>query len=459
MAEGDATMARMLRNMELTQDWEGPRQPNGLPDLSQTPAFGQKGFVEGVKEFGPGLAADALTMATGPIGRGAAAVGSAIRSAPNLAKTLMGGLGLTGAASTAGEGSDLDPRVAEINRLDREMKAAETQLQRMATIKYQSTVAREQASLPIQKGIDAARARIEKLTGEIDAEQREKANSDRPFAERHPNWALGMTIGGPIASGLFAKAGLDKINNVGRAAAEAAGAARKTGDMGEMAKQLVKGQNWEKWQRPAKALVLGEAAAIPAELRAMGDFIDKKTLPADSKARQAIEEKMKLENMPSYLANMGLDVVSGAIGAGTGGLLARKSPKVEVQTMGSYLRGMPANQSPDQMAAGLATRAAEAERAEAALRAVRQNPQALQSQGTLPSQGPTSLSQELLSQGGAMKSLPGPATAQSGSELGSSQSPRTIYRVKGSDGKVRLHGEDGKFTSKPSKGNPDEVVE
>jgi hypothetical protein len=459
MAEGDATMARMLRNMELTQDWEGPRQPNGLPDLSQTPAFGQKGFVEGVKEFGPGLAADALTMATGPIGRGVAAVGSAIRSAPTLAKSLLGGAGAAGAISTAGEGSDLDPRVAEINRLQSEIKAAETQLQRMATIKYQSTVAREKASEPVLGAISAARDRIGALTGELDAERQAKDLSDRPFAERHPYAALAMTVGGPIASGLLAKGGLDGINKIGRGAAEAADVARKAGNMGEMAKQLVKGQNWEKWHRPAKAMVLGEAAAIPAELRAMGDFIDKKTLPADSKARQAIEEKMKLENMPSYLANMGLDVVSGAIGAGTGGLLARKSPKVEVQTMGSYLRGMPANQSPDQMAAGLATRAAEAERAEAALRAVRQNPQALQSQGTLPSQGPTSLSQELLSQGGAMKSLPGPATAQSGSELGSSQSPRTIYRVKGSDGKVRLHGEDGKFTSKPSKGNPDEVVE
>jgi hypothetical protein len=195
----------------------------------------------------------------------------------------------------------------------------------MATTNYRSTVAREQASLPVQKGIDAARSRIETLTGELDEDRKAKDLSDKPFAERHPNWALGMTIGGPIASGVLAKGGLDGINSVGRAAASADDVARKAGNMGEMAKQLVKGQNWEKWAPKAKALVLGEAALIPAELRAGGDFIDKKTLPADSKARQAIEEKMKLENLPSYLANMGLDVVSGGIGAATGGLSQRAS--------------------------------------------------------------------------------------------------------------------------------------
>ncbi len=443
MAEAgdEVTMARLLKQFE---NWDGPRQPNGMPDLSGTPAFGRNGFGEFAKEFGPGIVGDALGMVAGPVGRG---VSAAVRAVPTLAKSLMGGAGAgagaLGAMSTEGEGGDLDPRLAEINRLQSEIKAAETQLQRMATIKYQSTVAREKASEPVLGAINAARDRIGQLTGELDADRKAKDLSDKPFAERHPNAALAMTVGGPIASGLLAKGGLDGINSVGRAAASAADVARKAGNMGEMAKQLVKGQNWEKWGPKAKALVLGEAALIPAELRAMGDFIDKKTLPADSKARQSIEEKMKLENLPSYLANMGLDVVSGGIGAATGGLLARKSPKVEVQTMGSYLRGMPANQSPDQMAAGLASRAAEAERAEAALRAARQNPQALQSQGSLPGQGPTSLSQELLSQGGATKSLPGPTTAQSGSGLSSSLPPPA--NANNQPHWVRQNREKGKF--------------
>ena len=453
MADDELSLSRVLRQ-------DIPRQPNGKPDLSNTPAFGQKGFEAFAKEFGPGIALDTAGLAAGPIGRGVSAVAGAIRSAPTLAKRLLAGGGVASASATAGEGGDLDPRVAEIAKLEKEIKATEAQLQRMATIKYQSTVARELATKPIQDGVDAARTRIATLTGELDEAQKKKDRNNQDFSGRHPEAALAMTVGGPIASLALGRWGLNKINDVGRNAAAAAEAARGAGKMGEMAKQLVKGQNWEKWAPKAKAAVLGEAAAIPAELRAATDFIDKKTLPPDSKARQAIEEKHKLENLPGYLAGMGLDVVSGGIGALTGAALSRTSPKVDVKTMSSYLTGMPKHASPDELAVGLSKRAAEAAQAEAALRATKRTPQALPLQERQPSLAPASLSTMLQApQSAATKSLPGPTAAQSGQEATpslSSSSPQTIYRVKGSDGKVRLHGEDGKYVPKPAKRNSEE---
>jgi fructose-bisphosphate aldolase class I len=116
MAEGDATMARMLRNLELTQDWEGPRQANGLPDLSQTPAFGRQGFEAFAKEHGPGVAIDAASMATGPIGRGMSAVAGAMRSAPKLSAALLGALGL-GAGTGEAEDATLTKRQAEAEQV------------------------------------------------------------------------------------------------------------------------------------------------------------------------------------------------------------------------------------------------------------------------------------------------------------------------------------------------------
>ena len=46
-----------------------PRQPNGLPDLSNVPAFGEQGFAAGLDKFGPGLLAELAPFAMGPIGR------------------------------------------------------------------------------------------------------------------------------------------------------------------------------------------------------------------------------------------------------------------------------------------------------------------------------------------------------------------------------------------------------
>src|SRR5262245_10823270 len=79
--------------------WKGyPVQPNGLPDLSGVPFFGEQGAGELARKVGPGIAMDAATIAAPGIGR-------AIAAAPRTAGAAAAALGLgtpTEAANTAG---------------------------------------------------------------------------------------------------------------------------------------------------------------------------------------------------------------------------------------------------------------------------------------------------------------------------------------------------------------------
>jgi hypothetical protein len=198
MAEGDATMARMLRNMELTQDWEGPRQPNGLPDLSQTPAFGRQGFEAFAKEHGPGVAIDAASMATGPIGRGMSAVAGAMRSAPKLSAALLGALGL-GAGTGEAEDATLTKRQQRQLEINRQEQARQLEAERVrAEIEAN---AQKQAA---EQGLAIEMAR--KQQEDEFARQQAAKESVKPFRERHPvlnsyapGIAAGVAFGVPFA--------------------------------------------------------------------------------------------------------------------------------------------------------------------------------------------------------------------------------------------------------------------
>jgi hypothetical protein len=148
---------------------------------------------------------------------------------------------------------------------------------------------------------------------------------DKPFAERHAYAASAMTWGGPVLSAIGARLGLRAINQKGAEIAEAGAAARKSGDMAALADAIVKADKNAPRSAMYRGAVLGEASAIPVELRAGADFIDKKTLPTDSKAQQNAERKMSLENLPGYLGGMALDYGSGLIGTGAGALYSGRS--------------------------------------------------------------------------------------------------------------------------------------
>ena len=151
-----------------------------------------------------------------------------------------------------------------------------------------------------QKSVVDEGARIDKEYGDYVKgwQQQRKEYIDKPFAERHPNAALGMTVGGPIASAVGTRLGLRAINQHGAEIAEAGETARKANDMMGLANSIVKADKYAPRAAAGKAAVLGEASAFPVELRAGADYIDKKTLPHDSKAQQDAERKLSLENLP-----------------------------------------------------------------------------------------------------------------------------------------------------------------
>lgn len=292
-------------------------------------------------------------------------VGDMVSSAPRLATTLMAGLGLTASPSEAGPANkaELDPRVAELSSLTASIEREKAKLEKQATINFQSKTARDNAAAPILEGITQMQQRAGVIQGQLDKEMAAQAESNKPFNERHPDAAMALTIGGPIASGVLGGGAISLTNKYGATIAKAADEARKSMNMPEFAKQAMKVQNWEQWAPWAKRAAMGEAALIPAELRVAGDMIDKKTLPSTSPAQQAAAAK--LGDPLNYALGMGQDIASGGIGTASGALagsLLSRSPKVETQTMGSYLRGIDTKKlSPDEIAMALRSRAESAE--------------------------------------------------------------------------------------------------
>lgn len=251
-----------------------------------------------------------------------------------------------------GRGPRWEAAMSEVNRLENELAALDSMIADM----------QRRNSPEYQMELEQKRKEME------EAEQREFQN--KPFVERYPTAAAALTYGAPIASGVLAGTAIGKLNRMGRMLAESADKARKAGDMQEFANLANRAHRFQQMAPWAKGAAVGEAALLPAELRAGADFIDKKALPPWSEARKAAEEKMTLENLPNYLSGMGLDVLSGAIGASTGGLMSKvltRDPKVDLKGVTDYLKGIDTkNLSPDDIAPILYDRARRARESAAA---------------------------------------------------------------------------------------------
>lgn len=178
---------------------------------------------------------------------------------------------------------------------------------------------------------------------------------NKQFSERNPGTAMAMTVGGPIASALLTKGIFGKIDKAGSEIAKAGLVARGEENLADFAQNIVRAQNYGPYARVGKAVTVGEAALLPAELRMMQDVIDKKGLPPNAGARKAADERMS--DVQKYAGGMGWDVISGLTGAAAGALwnkLATASPKVDLNTLKSYGAGLPRGTSPDDIAPTLA---------------------------------------------------------------------------------------------------------
>jgi hypothetical protein len=205
---------------------------------------------------------------------------------------------------------------------------------------------------------------------------------NKQFVERHPKTGLALTVGGPVASAVATRGIFGKVNKMGEEIVTAGNAARASDDMRALADSIVRADRYATYAPVAKVATAAKASAIPTELRMTADIIDKKALLPDSGARKAAEERMA--DLPNYGKGMGFDLLSGAIGTGTGSLWSKwrtPSPGVDLHALRNHAAGIPRGGFPeyfrgprisqDQLSQALTERAIKAVEAERALAAAR----------------------------------------------------------------------------------------
>jgi hypothetical protein len=154
----------------------------GMPYMPPLPPR-DPGSIENIKrpgEYTQPIAEMAGPPLIGPVG--------------GLSKLLRGaGLGAAGAIvatpSEAGDGSELDPRLAIVRGMDQKIAAHLAKLEAMAKTNFQSKTARENAAQPILAEIESIRAQKTALEGELTAEANRKSTAGKPFRERYPEVA------------------------------------------------------------------------------------------------------------------------------------------------------------------------------------------------------------------------------------------------------------------------------
>jgi len=287
-------------------------------------------------------------------------------------------------------------------------------------------------------------ARIDREYGDYrtgwDTQRREHLN--KQFVERHPTAGMALTVGGPVASAVATRGIFGKVNRLGDEIATAGNAARASDEMRALADSIVRADRYATYAPVVKGATAVEATALPAELRMTADIIDKKALPPDSGARIAAEQRMA--DIPTYAKGMGYDLVSGAIGTGTGSLWAKwrtPSPGVDLHALRNHAAGIPRGGFPeyfrgprvsqDQLSEALTERAIAAIEAERALAAAR---------GGLPS-GPPNIPSTPSS--GPVPGTPAPAASSTGGALvpqGSfapeASAPRLADRVRANQSRI-----------------------
>jgi hypothetical protein len=285
---------------------------------------------------------------------------------PTMAGLLAGGVGLSGGASAA----EQDKQAAEDGRLrqlysqqaDLNRRRSEAEAEANAEARTGKGPNWQRAAAQVQ-AIDTEMAGLNRLIAEeqkrnspefqLEMEQKrkaadeagKKAELDKPFAERHPYIATSGALGGSVLAGLLSRYGLGKIAAKGEDLLGKAVAAREAGDTVTMAEALKRAEQWGRWAPAKQAATIGAAATIPADLRGIGDAVDKYALPESSKAQQSASRR--LGDPVHYAIDAIPALVSGATGSLVGAKLAKAAPVGDVRALNQLYGG----ESPTSLAA------------------------------------------------------------------------------------------------------------
>ena len=168
-------------------------------------------------------------------------------------------------------------------------------------------------------------------------EQNAAAELNKPFQERHPNVSLGMTLGAPVASALLARYGLNKIADKGESLLAKLLTAKESGDVGAVQDAAARLAKWKGTVLPKQAAAIAIPSTIPVDARDMGDTIDKYSLPPDSPAQNAADER--LSDPVQYAKDALPAIVSGLTFGGVGAKMARSAPRGDAAAMGGMYGG------------------------------------------------------------------------------------------------------------------------
>ena len=171
------------------------------------------------------------------------------------------------------------------------------------------------------------------------ADARQRTELDQPFASRHPYAAPVLPFLGTALAALTSRYGLGKIAGKGDQLMEAFTAAKKSGDtleMSDLANQLA---SWKRWAPVKQTAAIGVPATFPVDTRVAGDVIDRYGLPPDSKAQQAAAKRTSVENLPQYLKDNALPIMSGIAGSLGGMKWAPAAPVGDARAIASRYAG------------------------------------------------------------------------------------------------------------------------
>jgi hypothetical protein len=159
--------------------------------------------------FAPPSMPEPLSLGQFVAQEGPGAVAGAIPGG-RLARMLMMGAGIGGAGAIAatpteaGNGSELDPKLAKIKEIDTEIAGHRATLDKMGTKNYQSKTARDNASEPYNIAIRDLSARKAALEGELDAEAKKRSQSSFSHTMANSVWP-GVQWGGPVVASMLTK--------------------------------------------------------------------------------------------------------------------------------------------------------------------------------------------------------------------------------------------------------------
>jgi len=185
-----------------------------------------------------------------------------------------------------------------------------------------------------------ATAKAQREADAAAAEQKaaeEKAALDQPFQARHPTLATALALGAPAASGVLAATGLGRVASKGKSLLAELLQARQAGDVAKITETAAALDKWQKAAPVKQALAIGVPSTLPADARAMGDLVDRYSLPNTSKAQNEAEER--LSDPVRYAKDAIPAIASGLVFGGVGSKFAPSAPRGDAKAMLSLYGG------------------------------------------------------------------------------------------------------------------------